>query len=91
MDNSFCWKCHAPYHDKIFFKSLCDSCGAYLHSCKGCRHHQVGKPNECNVPNTEMVRDREGLNYCEEFKGVSEVNQEKGPSVEDVAKRLFKD
>ena len=91
MDRSFCWKCHASYHERVFFKSICDSCGAYLHSCMGCQHHQIGKPNECSIPNTDQIRDRGGLNYCDDFKAISEVSKEEGPSVEDIAKRLFKD
>lgn len=91
MQKSFCWKCHSSYEGKIFFKSLCDCCGSYLHSCRGCIHHQVGKPNECAIPNTEQIRDREGLNYCEEFKSIASPKHSNGPSVEDVAKRLFKD
>ena len=38
-----------------------------------------GKPNDCAVPGTEYVRDREAANFCEEFKvkTASAANQEK--------------
>ena len=87
----FCWKCHRKSEEVIRFKSVCDGCGAYLHACQGCKFHQVGKPNECQILGTDQIRDREHFNYCEEFKALSDPQKEDGPSVDDIAKRLFKD
>lgn len=89
--SGFCWKCHQKCDDAITFKSVCDGCGSYLHACSGCRYYQVGKPNDCQMPGTEQVRDRDHFNYCEEFKSISEVSIKEGPTVDDIAKRLFKD
>lgn len=91
MTSQFCWKCHKKYPDRINFKSVCDSCGTYLHACLGCQYHQPGRNNQCQIPGTEPVRDREHFNYCEEFKAISDVSKSNQPSVEDIAKRLFKD
>ena len=27
----------------------------------------LGKPNDCSVPGTEFIRNREDMNFCEEF------------------------
>ena len=91
MSYGFCHKCHKECEEPIGFKSVCDSCGSYLHACKGCKFHQVGKPNECQMPGTDQVRDREHFNYCDEFKPLSEPSKTDGPSIDDVVKRLFKD
>ena len=91
MLQGFCWKCHQKCEEVIRFKTVCDACGAYLHACQGCKFHQPGKPNECQIPNTDQVRDRGHFNYCDEFKALSESIKDNKPSVDDIAKRLFKD
>jgi hypothetical protein len=64
-----CWKCLKEYESesKIAFRATCPHCGRDQHVCKNCRHHAPGKPNDCNVPGTEYVRDREAANFCEDF------------------------
>ena len=89
--SAFCWKCHHLADGPITFKAVCEACGSYLHACAGCRFYQIGKPNDCQMPGTEPVRDREHFNYCEEFKSLSEAKVQERPSVDEIAKRLFKD
>ena len=64
-----CNACQTPWQGEGSpkFKEACESCSAYLHSCKNCRLHDPGAHNQCLSPTTEWVADREGLNYCEEF------------------------
>lgn len=65
-----CWKCKKPIgieSAKISFRAECPHCGIDLHTCMGCKHHAAGKPNECAIPGTDPVRDREKANFCEEF------------------------
>ncbi len=65
-----CWKCaHSTEENaaKVGFRALCPSCSAALHSCLGCRHYAPGRPNDCAIPGTDPIRDREGVNFCEEF------------------------
>lgn len=46
--------------------------------------------NDCLIPGTEYIADREALNYCEEFKLLGKPPAKKeDPS--NVSKRLFKD
>lgn len=66
-----CWKCAKLISDapvKIGFRALCPHCGIDLHTCLGCSYYAPGKPNDCAVPGTEYVRDRESSNFCEEFR-----------------------
>ncbi len=84
-----CWKCHHPVDGTIKFKTNCDRCGSYLHCCKGCKHYQIGKPNDCNIPNTDAISNREHLNYCEAFQPVTDSSSKS--SLSDIEKRLFKD
>jgi hypothetical protein len=89
----FCYKCKNKLDlssKKIGFRQSCPICFSDLHVCKNCRHYSPGKPNDCNVPNTEFVSDREKNNFCEDFEIKQELeNQNK--TKKDIAKKLFKD
>lgn len=67
----FCWVCGASLppleYGKISFRATCDKCGAALHCCKNCKHYKPGLPNDCAVPGTDFISDREANNFCEEF------------------------
>lgn len=66
-----CWKCNKSIGDpsvKIGFRAVCIHCDTDLHVCKNCRYYSPGKPNDCIVPGTELIQDRERANLCEEFK-----------------------
>lgn len=75
---------------RIAFKATCDHCGAYLHSCVNCRNYKPGMPNDCLVPGTEYIADREKANYCEEFALLGTGPKGSG-SPNDAAKKLFGD
>jgi len=51
----------------VGFRQVCDACGADLHSCRNCQHHDPGAHNECREPSSEWVGDRERANHCEYF------------------------
>ncbi|HSX10372.1 MAG TPA: hypothetical protein VLF94_01460 [Chlamydiales bacterium] len=53
---------------KVTFRMVCPHCGIDLHTCTNCRYYMPGKPNDCAVPGTEFIRDREAANFCEDFK-----------------------
>jgi hypothetical protein len=68
---TYCWKCRKVVSEvpiKIGFRAACPHCSSDLHVCKNCRYYALGKPNDCLVPGTEYIRDREAANFCEEFK-----------------------
>lgn len=69
---------------KIAFRAVCPHCDADLHTCVNCRYYAPGKPNDCAVPGTDFVRDREAANFCEEFKPKTD-----GPFRSDRDKKKF--
>ena len=74
-----CWKCFKVFGEgakKIGFRDQCPFCDADLHVCLNCKYYAPGKPNDCAVPGTEWIKDRDQRHFCEEFapKGRSEAD-----------------
>ncbi len=69
----------------------CDKCYVGQHCCVNCINYQPGLPNDCKVPGTDPVRDREANNFCEEFelKGVK-LSSGKNTDLSGLSKSLFK-
>ena len=66
-----CHKCGTPWDEpktRPGFADACPNCQAYLHACKNCRFHDPTRHNQCRVPDTEMVSNRAGMNYCDAFE-----------------------
>jgi len=85
-----CWKCKKSLGEtpaKIGFKATCPYCDIDLHCCKNCRYFSPGKPNDCMVPGTEYVRDREAANFCEEFK--VKISSDPNPNEKETLKTRF--
>jgi predicted RNA-binding Zn-ribbon protein involved in translation (DUF1610 family) len=89
-----CWKCKKQIElpsKKIGFRAVCPECGIDLHTCTNCRYYAPGKPNDCLVPGTDYIRDREAGNFCEEFKVRTDTpTPDKGNS-KNKFNSLFKD
>lgn len=86
-----CWKCghhllHLP--KKVPFRAECDKCGAWLHCCRNCTNYKPGLPNDCKVPGTDPIADREAANFCEDFNLLGKGPEEK-KNIDDVSRRLF--
>lgn len=91
--NRDCWKCGKEISDlteKVPFRFTCPFCDSYQHCCVNCKNYQVGLPNDCKIPGTEFVADRQSFNYCEEFSLLGNAPK-KGKDPKDVLKRLFGD
>ena len=88
----FCWKCGSELPEfewgKVGFRAVCDVCHADLHVCNNCVFFQPGKPNDCLVPGTEYVADRENANLCESFKLLGK-KENGGASKDEIEKKLF--
>ena len=87
-----CWYCKKELQDipkKIPFKATCDYCAAWLHCCKNCRYYSPGRHNDCLIPDTDYVGDRERSNFCDSFEVNKQNRPDDGPSKSDVEKRLF--
>lgn len=88
-----CWQCGQNI-EKIGFRAFCARCGAYLHSCKGCKYFQEGLANDCRIPGTDRIADRSANNFCDEF---SPLNEQRTSEKKDLGKSktcfesLFKD
>jgi hypothetical protein len=90
----FCSRCKTKneFDQKVSFRATCISCGSDLHVCNNCRYHLIGKPNDCYVPNTDPIYDREKSNFCEEFKPKEkQSDKDKKASPSDVSSKLFND
>ena len=62
-----CFRCGLEYDSQaIGFKAVCSRCESWLHSCRQCSLFD-SNASRCRSLTTESVKDREGLNYCEEF------------------------
>ncbi len=88
-----CWKCRKTIDSldgKVGFRATCPSCGIDLHTCTNCRYYSPGKPNDCLIPGTEWIRDREAANFCEDFKIRVDDPQGKNPDKKKFDS-LFKD
>lgn len=53
--------------ERVGFRDECSACGADLHVCRNCAHHDPAAYNECREPNAERVADRERANRCDYF------------------------
>ena len=54
--------------ERVGFREACDACGADLHSCLNCAHHDTLAYNECRESSAERVNDRDRANRCEWFR-----------------------
>lgn len=64
--------------ERIGFRESCATCGADLHVCRNCAHHDPTAYNECREPGSERVADRERANRCEWFRPAAEAGQGAG-------------
>jgi hypothetical protein len=76
-----CFQCGAPYQakDRVGRNAVCLRCGADLHCCLNCRHHNAHAHNECNETQAEWVRDKDRSNYCDYFdpkRGAGPANKD---------------
>lgn len=92
-----CWKCNAEQPEsplgtlgKLSFRALCERCSAWLHCCKNCKNYKQGLPNDCLIPGTDLISDREASNFCEDFQQLG-IGPQKFGDPKKVADKLFKD
>ena len=64
-----CYNCkkEIPYDTRILRTETCPWCRLDLHVCMNCKHHDPSRYNECMMPGTERVRERDRANHCSEF------------------------
>lgn len=52
---------------RLGFREECPGCGADLHVCRNCAHHQPGAYNDCRESAADRVLDKERANRCDQF------------------------
>lgn len=65
-----CWKCGASLAAEplpLRREARC-ACGADLHCCRLCVHHEPRWSSGCREPRAEDPRARDGANFCDWFK-----------------------
>jgi len=93
-----CFACDADVPlasgERVAFRDTCDRCGADLHVCRNCAHHDPAAYNECREPNAERVSDRDRANRCDYFAPADRAGEAGGLSRREKAKsaldELFK-
>jgi hypothetical protein len=53
--------------ERVGFRDCCDHCGADLHVCSCCAHHDPSAYNECRESGSERVSQRDRANRCDWF------------------------
>jgi len=65
-----CFSCRREHPlgsgERVGFRDAC-ACGADLHVCRNCAHHDPSAHNECRESSAERVGDRERANRCDWF------------------------
>jgi len=64
-----CWSCGqhltaGDYHRE----GECTQCRKQTHVCRNCRFFEPGRPNDCQEPIAEPVRDKDRANFCDYFE-----------------------
>lgn len=72
-------------------KETCPQCNAYLHCCRNCKWYLPGKPNDCYIPNTDKVANKEGANFCDFFEFKEGGNNADWEKKREEAKKNFED
>ncbi len=54
--------------ERVGFRDACSSCGADLHACRNCAHHDPQAAHGCRETQAEPVQDAERANRCEWFR-----------------------
>lgn len=93
MTNGACAACGgAVTVDRVTFRQTCPHCNAPLHACIQCAHYAPGKPNDCNEPNSEPIRDKDAANRCDwyRFGGGGKAKTLSKADAEALLKQLFK-
>lgn len=70
-DELMCWKCGASLKDlpqPLGRRAECPACGAELHVCRQCRHHDTAKAKQCRELAADEIKNKTRANFCEWFQ-----------------------
>ena len=78
-----CWACGQQLDASMYQREgECPQCRKQTHVCRNCHFYEPGRPNDCQEPIAEPVRDKDRANFCDYFEPSADSYQ---PS-EDVDK-----
>ena len=89
-----CFSCHTEhaFFERIGRKDDCDSCGADLHVCLNCQHHDVSSYNECRETSADRIVEKDRSNFCDFFTARSGAltGDDSKDQIMSAAEALFK-
>ena len=63
-----CWHCGRPLGQADYGReNSCLGCGKATRVCRNCRRYAPGRPNDCEEPMAEAVKEKERANFCDWF------------------------
>ena len=63
-----CWSCGTALAELDYQReSECPQCRKQTHVCRNCGFYEPGRPNDCQEPIAEPVRDKDRANFCDYF------------------------
>ena len=69
-----CWSCGTHLCASDYQREgECPKCRKQTHVCRNCRFYQPGRPNDCQEPVAEPVRDKDRANFCDYFEPGSDT------------------
>lgn len=87
-----CWSCGTRLAASDYQREAeCPTCRKQTHVCRNCRFYQPGRPNDCQEPVAEPVRDKDRANFCDYFEPASDSYQPNADArrLRDAAEDLF--
>ena len=64
-----CWSCGSRLSAGDYQREgECPQCRKQTHVCRNCRFYEPGRPNDCQEPVAEPVRDKDRANFCDYFE-----------------------
>lgn len=77
--------------ERVGFRDCCPGCGNALHSCKNCKFYTPGRRNDCMIPDTDYIANKDGANFCEEFKWLQKAHKQENRDLKKSFDQFFKD
>jgi hypothetical protein len=87
-----CHRCKAPWESVMRqpgVKEICENCSAYVHCCLNCRFYNPAMSKACATPTADLVVDKEGLNFCDEFEFADESQQKQADHKQSKARQAL--
>jgi predicted RNA-binding Zn-ribbon protein involved in translation (DUF1610 family) len=90
-----CWSCGTGLTLNDYGRETnCLECGKATRVCRNCRWFAPGRPNDCEEPVAEEVKEKERANFCDYFEPSVDAGSGEGTGSQEellkAAEDLFK-